>query len=133
MGPREARYSQEYALELMSIADADLESAKALAKVERQRIENVFFLAHQALEKALKAVLCWRKISVPTMVHDIGILVTKIATKEPPPFGYELNSLTEYATIRRYLEGKEKFTSDEVSEILAQVEAAIKWCRQQIT
>ena len=131
MGPRESRFDQAYAKELLAIAAADLSSARSLARVERQRVENVFFLAHQALEKALKAVLCWQKQPVP-MVHDIGILVTKLSPTTVAPFGYDLNALTEYATIRRYLEGKEKFSSAEVEEILSQVDSAIKWCQQQI-
>ncbi len=131
MVPRDARYQREYAHELLAIAEADLESAFLLATVERKRWENVYLLAQQSLEKALKAVLCWHSELVP-LVHDIGILVTKIAVFAKPPFGYNLNNLSEYATIRRYLESKEEYTSHEVVEILKQVKKAVEWCKQQL-
>lgn len=129
---REQAFSKEYAHELISISEQDLESARVLASAKKTRIENIFLLAQQGLEKALKAVLCWHSLPVP-FVHEIGILVTKLEAKNlTPPFGYDLNSLSEYATIRRYMEGKESFTQNEVIEILEQVEDAVKWCRAQI-
>ena len=125
-------FAKEYAKELLSIAEQDLKSAIALAAAQGIRIENVFLLAQQALEKALKAVLCWNNQPVP-FVHEIGILVAKLENIEkPPPFGYDLNSLSEYATIRRYLEGKETFSDDEVQEILSQITDAVNWCQKQI-
>lgn len=129
---KEQVFAKEYAKELLSIAQQDLQSAIALAAAQGIRIENVFLLAQQALEKALKAVLCWNKQPVP-FVHEIGILVAKLENIEkPPPFGYDLNSLSEYATIRRYLEGKETFSEDEVQEILSQITDAVNWCQKQI-
>ena len=129
---KEQVFAKEYAKELLSIAQQDLQSAIALAAAQGIRIENVFLLAQQALEKALKAVLCWNNQPVP-FVHEIGILVAKLENIEkPPPFGYDLNSLSEYATIRRYLEGKETFSEDEVQEILSQITDAVNWCQKQI-
>lgn len=129
---KEQVFSKEYAKELLSIAHQDLASAKALAKANGLRVENVFLLAQQGLEKALKAVLCWNSKPVP-FVHEIGILVAKLENiGRSPPFGYDLNSLSEFATIRRYLEGREAFTDSEVQALLAQVEGAIEWCSQQI-
>ncbi len=129
---KQGKFEQKYALELLRIADQDLESAKFLVGQTKPRVENIFLLAQQALEKALKGVLCWKNHPIP-FVHEIGILVTKIeGIGIPPPFGYQLNSLSEFATIRRYLEGQEAWTQEEIAEVLIQVTLAIEWCRKQI-
>jgi HEPN domain-containing protein len=125
-------FSKEYAHELMSIAYQDLASADFLAQQQGVRVENVFLLAQQSLEKALKAVLCWHNQPIP-FIHEIGILVTKLeAVNVFAPFGYDLNSLSEFATIRRYLEGKESWDHSEILGILEQVRAAVQWSRDQL-
>ena len=129
---KEQIFEKEYAKELMTIATGDLEAAKILAKQNVARVENVFLLAQQALEKSLKAVLCWQGAPVP-FVHDIGTLVATIRPFAEPPFGYDLNSLSEFATIRRYTEGRETYSEEEIAKIIDQVEAAIDWCKRQIS
>ncbi len=129
---KEQLFSPKYASELMKIAHGDLESAKALGQVPNTRVENVYYLGQQALEKALKAVLCAKGNPVP-FVHDIGILVTKLEAKGiDAPFGYDLNSLSEYATIRRYIDGSEEYSKKEIEAVLAAVEQAVQWCAMQI-
>ena len=122
------KFKKEYAHELMLVAFSDLDTARTLTDAKLKRVENIFLFVQQALEKALKAVLCWYEQPVP-LIHDIGILTTKIeALGHTTPFGYNLNSLSEYATIRRYLEGKESFETEDINDIINQVDAAIKWC-----
>ena len=129
---KEGKFSKEYAPELMRIAWQDLSSAQFLSGQEKLRVENVFLLAQQALEKALKSVLCWHRQPIP-FLHEIGVLVSKIeALGLRPPFAYSLNGLSEFATIRRYLEGKENWTEAEIVGVLAEVRAACEWCQQQI-
>jgi HEPN domain-containing protein len=128
---REKRFAKNYARELMSVSLLDLASAKDLRRAGTKRVENILLLAQQSLEKALKAVLCWNDRPIP-FLHDIGILVTLVTAIEPPPFAYTLNELTEFAAIRRYHEGLEEFTSEEIDEILARVEEGVEWCRVQI-
>ena len=125
---REKKFAKSYAHELMSVSLLDFESAKDLRRAGTKRVENIFLLAQQSLEKALKAVLCWNERPIP-FIHDIGILVTLVSAIEPPPFGYTLNELTEFAAIRRYQEGSEEFTGHEIDEILTRVEEGVEWCR----
>ena len=125
-------FSKKYAHELLSIAHLDVASARDLQAAKTQRVENIFLLAQQGLEKGLKAVLCWNDQPVP-FLHDIGVLVTLVTQLIAPPFEYELNELTEFATIRRYHEGHEEFSDVEIEEILSQVELALQWCRSQLT
>lgn len=129
---REQMFAKEYAKELLAIAFEDLKAAEALGKIAGLRVENTFLLGQQALEKGLKAVLCWAGKPVP-FVHEIGILVAKLENiGQEPPFGYDLNSLSEFATIRRYLEGKETYSLAEIQEVLRQIRVALEWCRFQI-
>jgi HEPN domain-containing protein len=128
---KEQLFAKKYARELLSIADGDLQAARILANNNVGRVENVFLLAQQALEKSLKSVICWLEMPVP-FIHDIGALVATIRPYAEPPFGYDLNSLSEYATIRRYLEGHDTFTKEELNVILEKVAEACAWCRSQV-
>lgn len=129
---KQAKFDKSYAYELIKIAIQDLESAEFLSNQVGVRVENVFLLAQQALEKSLKATLCWRDQPIP-FLHDIGVLVAKLeGLGLSPPFGYDLNGLSEFATIRRYLEGKENWSQSEVASILNQVRNACIWCQSQL-
>ncbi len=102
----ERKFDRAYAQELFRVARADLISATKLAAVENDRIENVYLLAQQALEKAIKAVLCWNNQPIP-FTPDIELLIDRVPKSIPLTFSRELTSLTEFAAIRRYLEGYE--------------------------
>jgi HEPN domain-containing protein len=81
-------------------------------------------LAQQSLEKALKSVLCWHEKPVP-FVYEIGVLVALASQVTTVPFGYELNELSEFATIRRYHEGIEEFSKEEIEIVLDRVWLAL--------
>jgi|GEM_PF-4425948 len=59
---KQGKFTKSYAHELLRIAKQDLDSAQFLSKQKSLRVENVFLLAQQALEKSLKAVLCWHEM-----------------------------------------------------------------------
>ena len=92
------------------------------------RNENFFFFVHQVLEKLLKAVLVSRSLPVP-LVHDLGILLAKIPRDIEPPFGYEVNRLSEFAAARRYEESALVWDESEAGEAVIIVEQAIEWAR----
>ena len=48
------------------------------------------------------------------------------------PFGYDLNDLTEFAAIRRYLEGYEEYSAEEVASVLRAVKDALVWCQSKV-
>lgn len=94
------KFSPSYSKALLDIGEKDLESARVLSKhLDQGRVENIFCLAQQAVEKALKAYLCFRDGDFP-LVHDIGVLLGKL--DELPPKGYDLVSFTQFAGIRQY-------------------------------
>ena len=133
MTPQSKKYERSYAAELMRIAWGDFSGARDLFAAKTKRAENIYLLAQQALEKGLKAVLCSNGHPVP-FVHDIGIVVAMLqGAQVPPPFGFDLNDLTQYATIRRYLEGKEEYDEEEIVAVLSAVEEALNWCDLNIS
>ena len=72
--PQKRLFKVEYAKELFPIAKGDLDSALILAKAAGGRKENIIYMAQQAVEKAIKALLVYNKIAFP-LVHDLGILL----------------------------------------------------------
>jgi len=65
---QERVFKQSYALELLSIAEADWSTALYLRKGLQEhavRSENFFFFVQQTLEKLLKAVLVSQQLPVP--------------------------------------------------------------------
>ena len=62
---KQGNFFRNYAHELLRIAEVDLDSASFLSNQSKSRTYNVFLLSQQALEKALKAVLCWHQQAIP--------------------------------------------------------------------
>ncbi len=132
MTPRKSEklFPKSSAPELLRIAEADLESGQILAK-HGARQENAVYHAQQAVEKALKAVLCWKEIPVP-LVHDAGILVAKLPQELTPPGGYDLSDLTPYATVKRYQEGILELTRAEFEAVFKLAADVLDWAKLQM-
>ncbi|MFW5843662.1 MAG: HEPN domain-containing protein [Spirochaetota bacterium] len=131
MSPKsqERMFPRSYSTELLRIARGDHDSASFLLSglgTEGVRPENVAYLFQQAIEKALKAALCALGHPVP-LVHDLGVLIAKIPDSMDPDFGYELSGLDEYATIRRYEEGRLVLSSEELEDIAAISAGVLRW------
>ncbi len=120
MSPKhqERKFPRSYSRELLRIAVGDHDSAAYLVRGVGDgagRAENAAYLFQQSIEKALKAALCAVGRPVP-LVHDLGVLVAKLPGSVDPDFGYELAGLDEYATVRRYEEGRYQLTADELEK-----------------
>ena len=129
MSPKkqERLFDRHYAATLFHIAEGDYQTALTLSLSTRNiRIENAFYLAQQAIEKGLKAVLVHNAIAVP-MIHDLSALLGKLPAECNPPYGYELNELSQFATIRRYEEGAWHPTTDELADVLEKTRAMLDW------
>jgi HEPN domain-containing protein len=94
-------------------------------------VENIFYLAEQAIEKSLKAVLCHLGEPI-SMVHEIAALIAKFPESCDLPFGYELDQLSQFASIRRYEEGKVKLTKEEQTAVLQTSSEILQWAKKQI-
>jgi HEPN domain-containing protein len=132
MSPNERSYVKEYAHELLRLAKYDLVAASALKRSPEVRGEIVLFHVQQTIEKALKAVLCWRGIAVP-WGHDLLATIQKLDPKDLPPGGFALHDLTPYATIRRYEEGVEKIPPEEIDLALTQAQAVLAWAEKRVS
>ena len=132
MSPRKSEkiFKREYGDELLRIAAQDLASAKILA-AHGGRPENSIYHAQQAIEKALKAVLCAKGIPVP-LVHDAGILVAKLPGDLSPPGGYSLSDLTPFSTVKCYEEGAFDITPEEHSQALSLAEEVLAWAKKNM-
>lgn len=125
-------FKREYAPELLRIAEADLDAAKALEAASGIRRETVLFHVEQAVEKALKAALCWRGSSIP-LTHDLYAIVQRFPANDLPPGGYQLHDLTPFATIRRHEEGVAVITPEDVRAAFSAAEAVLRWAKAEVS
>ena len=126
MTPKGKTYKKEYAAELLRIAKGDLGSARDLMEGKQGRPENVCYLTQQAIEKALKAVLCHlEKRLIHT--HDMEALLALMPEGTSPPDAFLIRSLTEYATVRRYEEGYEILEKADLKNFLELGEKVLSW------
>jgi len=129
---KEQTFKKTYAKELLAIAFGDLESAKGLQSSNRGRPENVCYLAHQVIEKSLKAVLIWKQIPFP-LIHDANALVAKLPALDHPPHGYDLGELNQFATVRRYEEGAVELSKEMIQNAVNIAEEIWNWASKKIT
>ena len=122
----ERLFAREYGKVLFGIAQDDLESAKGLAKSGLGRPETVIFQCQQAIEKALKAVLCAKLVPVP-LIHDFGALVAKMPDGVEPPYSYGLSRYNDFAGILRYERGHTKVTQADIDAALQVAAEVISW------
>lgn len=133
MTPRkqEKVFEKKYAHDLLTIAKEEYATAEALLGIDNIRIEHVFYLAQQVIEKALKGVLVSSETPVP-MIHDLAALVAKMPENLSPPYGYEMGELTMYATIRRYEVSSLKPTTEELQVVLSKTKEILAWAQNVI-
>ena len=123
---KERKFKKAYAEQLLRIARGDLDSARGLIKARMGRTENILFLAQQAIEKGLKAVLCYKEIPVP-LVHEIAIILDRFPKSLPVPETDGMMDLDQFATIRRYEEGQAELTQAEVDSVVNLATRTLDW------
>ncbi len=131
MGPNEKLFRKSYAGELLNLAEEDLKTAEYLAKGVNLRPENTLFHIQQAVEKALKSVLCGKGMPVP-LTHDLYAIVDRLGSADMPPGGYDLNDLTPYASVRRYEEGEAIITRHDLDIAIQIANKVIEWAKGRI-
>ena len=94
MSPRQKKPSADYADEAgrwLAFARGDLESATALLATQTPN-RNVGYLAQQAAEKALKAVILLDNAPFE-MTHDLTAVAAQLHADFPVPVGYRRSRL----------------------------------------
>lgn len=119
-------FPKDYSKELLTIAKGDLESAIGLSTIKTGRPENIIFMAQQAVEKYIKAVLVHLQIAFP-LVHDLGILIALLPDDKMPPEGFALTELNPFASVRRYEEGQIPLTKEEITAALEITQKVALW------
>ena len=119
-------FKKEYGIELLKIAEGDLETAKGLIKVKMGRRENILFHLEQVIEKSLKAVLCAKGIPL-LFTHELGIILELFPAQLEVPRSEEMVDLGQFASIRRYEEGVAEITGEEIDETLRLASETLHW------
>ena len=138
MSPKkqEKIFNIEYAAELLQIAQGDLATAQTLCEAlslgKALRTENIFFHAHQTIEKSLKALLIKNSKPIP-LVHELGILIAKITMFQDFPYGYELSQLDSFASSRRYEEGHVVLTLEEAQAVIKTAADCLAWVQNHVS
>jgi len=122
----ERLFAKDYAGTLLDIAIQDLKSAQALRKASEGRRENIVFLTQQAIEKAIKAVICHHGLPVP-LVHDLGALIARLPADVNAPHGYDLLRFNDYAGILRYERGHSALTDEDLDAAVAAGADVLAW------
>jgi len=124
-------FKKEYGIELIKIAEGDLETAKGLIKVKMGRRENILFHLEQVIEKSLKSVLCAKGIALP-FTHELGIILELFPTELEVPNSDDMVDLGQFASVRRYEEGVAEITDEEIQETLRLATQTLHWAKKHI-
>ncbi len=115
-----------------------LNRARSNLALAKNRIPDVYmedlcFEAHQAAEKAIKAVMIGRGIEFP-YVHDLGRLLTLLEESgETIPSGIRhADELTPYAVATRYPGTVGPITAEEYAQAVEIAEAVVSWSEEQL-
>lgn len=113
----------------MAIAESDLATAIYLSQSESIRKETTLFNVEQAVEKAIKAVLCHLEKPVP-LTHDLYAVIQALPQNNLPPGEYGLHDLTPYATVRRYEDAVDVLTNADIKIALQSAREVLDWAKQ---
>jgi HEPN domain-containing protein len=107
--------------------------AQAKVKHPDVYLEDLCFHAHQAAEKAIKALLLCRGIRFP-YVHDLARLLSLLeaSNEDIPPRIQDAKQLTDYAVEARYPGLAEPVTQEEYQEALALAEEVVCWVEEKL-
>jgi HEPN domain-containing protein len=118
-------------LDWLRYAHSDLELA-LVGRSPHVLLEELCFHAHQAAEKAIKAVLVAKGISFPK-THNIRILLDLLPRDLIlPPEGEDAVSLTDYAVTCRYPADVEPVDEQEYQEAMRLAAAIVQWAEKVI-
>jgi HEPN domain-containing protein len=123
---RKQKFKIETAGKLLRVAKDDLYVAEILITAPKCRPETVLYHAQQSVEKAIKAVTIHFGQSV-VLTHDLDLLISELPGDLTIALPSEVGELTQYATIRRYLDGDELI---EIKDLQAAIDVGrifIKW------
>jgi HEPN domain-containing protein len=107
-------------------AERDLASARALGSLPEPLLDTAIFHCQQAAEKALKAVLAWKKRPLQK-THNLMVVLDEAVTDCPEleSLRGSAKSLNPYATEYRYPGEKVEPSPDEFEKAFAAAESVV--------
>ena len=128
---REQLFHVSYAQTLIAVSLRSFNTAKILYKsLESDQVEIIFNI-HQAIEKALKSVLCYEGVPVP-LVHNIGTLTGSMPRHLNPPGGHDLDRYNDYAGLLRYETGNQVLSKEDMDAAFNMAQKVIDWAQLTI-
>ena len=120
-------------LEWLNRARSNLKRARADARLEDVYLEDLCFDAQQAAEKAIKAVLIYRRVEFP-YVHDLGRLLTLLEESglDIPASVRAAETLTPYAVIARYPSLFEPVAEEQYREAVQLAQTVLRWAQRHL-
>lgn len=120
--------------EWLNQADYDFQTAEYMLSGGRHAY--AVFMAHLAIEKALKGVYQKKFNAIPPRTHSLIYFVNKTELSPPVGIGKFLVKLDQASVATRYPEDLVKlqnaYTQEVVKEILAQTKDTIAWVKKTL-
>lgn len=129
---RKQKFKKETSLKLFKVANDDLYAAEVLFSAPKYRAETVLYHVQQAIEKSLKAVLISYELAVP-LTHDLDVLTSELPQEIVGSLPTNIGELTQYATIRRYLDGEELLESQDIIAALSVGRQVLVWAQSVLS
>lgn len=123
---RRQKFKKETSHKLLKVANDDFYSASILSTAPKFRPETVLYHVQQSIEKAIKSVLIYKELSV-LLTRDLDVLIAELPDDVSKNLPSGVGELTQYATIRRYLDGEELIEADDIRESLSVAEVFLNW------
>jgi HEPN domain-containing protein len=129
---KKKRLSSNDSLEWLNRANSNLLRAQTM--IEGVYLEDLCFDAHQAAEKAIKAVLISKDINFP-YIHDLGELIAILQRSgiTVPKDILQAARLTRFAVATRYPGVVESVTQSEYLEAVAIARHVVSWSASILT
>jgi len=120
--------------EWLNRARSNLKRAKADFRLEDVYLEDLCFDAQQAVEKAIKAILIFRKVEFP-YIHDLARLLTILEESglKIPDNIKRAETLTPFAVMTRYPAVFEPVTEKQYKEAVELAANLLHWVEKIIT
>ena len=126
---------REEALEWLRAAEDDLEDAKVLLRAGRYA--GAAFHAHQAAEKALRAVIIAARRELPPRIHNLLELARILGVRDEKLLE-ALRRLNPHYRVARYPDAAngvpmEVYSESIASELVSLAERVVEWARNMVS
>ena len=131
MKAKKLKFKIETARTMLKDARDDIYAAEVLATAPHSRPETIMYHVQQCIEKSIKAFTIHCNQAV-FLTHDIDVLLSDLAEQEIAMLPHGVGELTQYATVRRYLDGDELIEKSDLLNAIKTGHVFIEWAALKI-